>query len=194
MEFFSIKNFERYQHYKDRNPPWIKLYYDLLDDEDFISLSIPSRHHYMTLLLVASRKHNKIPLDLDYLKKVMRLDAKPILTELFQRGFCVASKMLAECYHDASASVSVSVSELSSPEGEKIVKKRGNGKRGISDEDRPTDKHLAYAKGLGIEVGPEWGKFKNYCLAHDKRYANFEAAFRNWLANADTYKQKGAMK
>lgn len=47
-----------------------------------------------------------------------------------------------------------------------------------------SDKHRAFAKTLGIDVGPEWGKFKNYCLAHGKRYINFEAAFRNWLANS----------
>jgi hypothetical protein len=47
-----------------------------------------------------------------------------------------------------------------------------------------SEKHKAFAKSLGIDPGPEWGKFKNYCLAHDKRYANFEAAFRNWLAKA----------
>lgn len=58
------------------------------------------------------------------------------------------------------------------------------GKRAIRDDDAPTDKHRSFALSLGIDVGPEWGKFKNYCLAHDKRYANFEAAFRNWLANA----------
>jgi hypothetical protein len=60
-------------------------------------------------------------------------------------------------------------------------------KRAISDEDKPTDKHFAFGKSLGVDVGPEWGKFKNYCLAHDKRYANFDAAFRNWLANAAQY-------
>ena len=64
-----------------------------------------------------------------------------------------------------------------------VTAKTKRGSRPISDEDKPTDKHREFAKSLGIDVGPEWGKFKNYCLAHDKRYANFEAAFRNWLAS-----------
>lgn len=62
------------------------------------------------------------------------------------------------------------------------------GKRPISDADGPTEKHFALGQQLGVNVGPEWGKFKNYCLAHDKRYANFEAAFRNWIANAPNMK------
>jgi DNA-binding NarL/FixJ family response regulator len=32
---YSVKNFERFQHYKDRSPPWIKLYNELLDDYEF---------------------------------------------------------------------------------------------------------------------------------------------------------------
>jgi hypothetical protein len=71
---------------------------------------------------------------------------------------------------------------------EQLAKRRPRepkrGKRDITDEDRPTDKHRDFAKLLGVDVGPEWGKFKNYCLAHGKQYANFEAAFRNWLANS----------
>lgn len=62
--------------------------------------------------------------------------------------------------------------------------------RSISDEDKPTEKHFSLGRTLGVDVGPEWGKFKNYCLAHDKRYANFEAAFRNWIATAA--ERKGA--
>jgi hypothetical protein len=58
------------------------------------------------------------------------------------------------------------------------------GKRAISDDDKPTDRHFALAMQLGVDLGPEWGKFKNYCKAHDKRYADFEAAFRNWIAKA----------
>ena len=61
---------------------------------------------------------------------------------------------------------------------------RSKGKRGIADTDAPTDKHREFAKTIGVDLGPEWGKFKNYCLANDRRYANFEAAFRNWLARA----------
>ena len=57
------------------------------------------------------------------------------------------------------------------------------GKRPISEEDRPTEAHKLLAEQLNINLGAEWGKFKNHCLAHDKRYANFESAFRNWLAN-----------
>ena len=56
--------------------------------------------------------------------------------------------------------------------------------REISDDDKPTEKHFDFGRSIKVDVGPEWGKFKNYCLAHGKKYVNFEAAFRNWLANS----------
>ena len=91
-KFFNVKNFEKYQHYKQRNPPWIKLYYELLDDDNFISMSIASRHHYIMLLLIAGRKNNLILNDMSYLRKVMRLDTEPDLTELIDSGFLLASR------------------------------------------------------------------------------------------------------
>lgn len=69
------------------------------------------------------------------------------------------------------------------------VKKRVS--RPFSEEDRPTEKHKTLAEMWKLDLGHEWGKFKNYCLAHDKRYSNFEAAFRNWLSTA--YERKGGI-
>lgn len=60
----------------------------------------------------------------------------------------------------------------------------GKGKKAWAEDLKPTEKHLELGKSLSVNVGAEWGKFKNYCLANDKRYANFEAAFRNWLVNS----------
>ncbi len=62
--------------------------------------------------------------------------------------------------------------------------------RSIEESDAPTDKHRAFALQLKIDIGPEWAKFKNDCLAHDRRYANFEAAFRNWLARHDEFNRR----
>lgn len=79
------------------------------------------------------------------------------------------------------------------PESEKHVRSKSTGKRPISDDDKPTDKHFELGKQLGLNVGAEWGKFKSYCLANNKRYANFEAAFRNWLTNEQFRKPKGGV-
>lgn len=89
-EYFEIKNFSKYQHYKNRNPPWVKLYYDLLDDDAFIELSPEHRAYYMMLLLLGSRDLNHIKHDPKTLQKKMRLDHEPDLTPLFNAGLLLA--------------------------------------------------------------------------------------------------------
>jgi hypothetical protein len=43
------KNFEQFQHYKDRNPPWIKLWTRLLDDYEFNELSKENQRDLMMI-------------------------------------------------------------------------------------------------------------------------------------------------
>ena len=35
MDYIEICEWDRFQHYKKRNPPWVKLYSKLLDDDEF---------------------------------------------------------------------------------------------------------------------------------------------------------------
>jgi hypothetical protein len=39
MSIIKIRNWEEHQHYKNRNPPWIRLHKKILDDPDFHDLS-----------------------------------------------------------------------------------------------------------------------------------------------------------
>src|SRR5690606_29347358 len=49
-----IKNWSKHQHFKDRTPPWIKLYRDILDDPDWHELSGDDAKLLVGLWLVAS--------------------------------------------------------------------------------------------------------------------------------------------
>ena len=68
MKYISIRNYEKYQHYGKRRPPWIKLYNDIMDDYDFICLPDESKYHLIGLMLLASRNDNQIPHNLDFIK------------------------------------------------------------------------------------------------------------------------------
>ena len=46
---FRVKNFENFQHYKDRNPPWIKFYNEVLDDYDIGRLPDASKAHLFAI-------------------------------------------------------------------------------------------------------------------------------------------------
>ena len=54
-----IKNWSKHQHFKDRTPPWIKLYRDILDDPDWHELTGDDAKMLVNLWLLASEDENK---------------------------------------------------------------------------------------------------------------------------------------
>lgn len=58
---YRVKNWERFQQYKDRRPPWIKLYRDLLDDRDWFSLDGESSKRLILIWLIASEYNGFLP-------------------------------------------------------------------------------------------------------------------------------------
>ena len=87
LRFLAVKNFEVFQHYKGRTPPWIKLYNSLLDDYTFLRLSDAAQINLVKLWLLASRHDNRIPNDLAYISgKIMPKSAIDI-DELIVSGF-----------------------------------------------------------------------------------------------------------
>lgn len=54
-----IKGWSRFQHFKDRRPPWIKLYRDLLDDPEFFRLDAECVRTLILLWLIASQEKEK---------------------------------------------------------------------------------------------------------------------------------------
>ncbi|HZR62990.1 MAG TPA: hypothetical protein VFA80_18750 [Xanthobacteraceae bacterium] len=56
-----VKNWKKFQHFKDRKPPWIKLYRDLLDDPDWHELSGDEAKALVMIWLVASENDGNLP-------------------------------------------------------------------------------------------------------------------------------------
>ncbi len=102
MRTFSVKNFERFQHYKDRAPPWIKLYNELLDDYDFGLLPDASKMHLIAIWLLASRSENKIPMDPKWVGRRINANDAVDLQMLADRGFIVIDQELRNAEQDAS--------------------------------------------------------------------------------------------
>ena len=55
----QIKNWQKFQHFKNRRPPWIKLYRDLLEDEEWFKLPPASAKVLVMLWLLASEDDTK---------------------------------------------------------------------------------------------------------------------------------------
>lgn len=92
QKFISIKNFEKFQNYKNRNPPWIRLYYAILDDPAFLQLEEVHQCRLFKLFMIASKQNNRILDDPYYLARLMRIDGPVDITPLIRSGF-----VLAEC-------------------------------------------------------------------------------------------------
>ena len=59
MMKLRIKDFSKFQHFKDRSPPWVKLYRDILDDPDWHDLDGDSAKILVMLWLIASEDETK---------------------------------------------------------------------------------------------------------------------------------------
>jgi len=98
-----IKNWERFQHYKTRKPPWIKLYRELLDDRHFCDLSGDASKMLVMCWLLASEDDGELP---SVENMAWRLRERPdkvrrLIDELNHWVVGDASTMLANGKHDA---------------------------------------------------------------------------------------------
>lgn len=92
-----IKNWKTYQHYKKRNPPWIKLHFAMLSSADWVMLDDASRVLAIACMLLASRNEGEIPDDPEYFQRVAYLNSPPDFKPLLKCGFLEdASAMLAD--------------------------------------------------------------------------------------------------
>ncbi len=77
-DYIQVRNWEKFQHYKDRRPPWIKFYVDLLEDEELRELDVTTRLVYCLLLLVAAKRDNLVPYNLAWLAEELALPRRKI--------------------------------------------------------------------------------------------------------------------
>jgi hypothetical protein len=107
VRYLSVKNWEKYQHYKDRTPPWIKLHREVLDDYDMSCLQDASKLHLILIWVLASQLNNRIPDDPVWIGKKINATSKVNLKELIDKGFLLveqdASNALAECSPETEA-------------------------------------------------------------------------------------------
>jgi hypothetical protein len=56
-----IRNWAKFQHFKDRRPPWVKLYRDILDDREWHRLDPSAAKLLVMLWLIASESDGYLP-------------------------------------------------------------------------------------------------------------------------------------
>lgn len=89
VRYLKVKNWSEFQHYKDRNPPWIKLHRTLLDDYEFSCLQDASKAHLMLIWLFASQNDGAVPEDAAFLKRKLGLEKEPNLKWFVNHGLLI---------------------------------------------------------------------------------------------------------
>jgi len=182
------KNWSEYQHYKDRNPPWIKLHRDLLNDRDFMCLPIASKAIAPLLWLLASEsKFGDFDANVVELSFRLRMTTKEVndgLKPLISKGFFVdASGVLANC------------KQLAIPETETEGEREGETKAKkpkkvekietqLPDDFVANATAINLAKELNVSLSDEFPKFIDFHKARGNVYKDWDAALRTWLRNA----------
>ncbi len=119
VQYFRFTNWGKYQHYKKRSPPWIRLHNSLLRSRSFMGLTEAVRWHAVGLMLVASQHGNVIEWDVRWLRLELKCKAAIDFTALFASG-------LIELCNEKGAP---DTSETDSSEADNSDKKRTAGKR-----------------------------------------------------------------
>jgi hypothetical protein len=89
VRYLRVKNWETFQHYKDRDPPWIKMHRTLLSDYEFSRLQDASKAHLMLIWLFASQFGGRIPDDPEFLRDKLSLKKPPDLKNLVAQGLLI---------------------------------------------------------------------------------------------------------
>lgn len=102
------KNWDSFQHYKNRRPPWIKLHHLLVDDADFHALKGDDAKYLVLIWLIASEDFGNLPPN-PKLAFRLRMSVKQ-LEQLLAR-------LQAWIVYDASKPLAIS-EQVATPEGE----------------------------------------------------------------------------
>lgn len=98
---YEVVHYEKFQHYKDRAPRWIKLYASTLDDYAFLRLTDAQKWHLVGLWILASKLDNVLPNDEAWLAQRIGATSDFAVQPLMDAGFIV----LAHCKQNARKSL-----------------------------------------------------------------------------------------
>jgi len=174
---YKIKSWHQFQHFKDRKPPWIKLYRDLLDDVDWHDLDPKAAKHLVMIWLVASEYDGELPdmKTLAFRLRVPENEAKSIVSKLSHWLIQTDISVISERYQVDSLEI----------ETEKETEREVEGKRETKRATRlPDTWHPRAEDGLD---NLELAKFRDYWRAVPGQKGtklDWDATWRNWLRTA----------
>ncbi|MCP4342919.1 MAG: hypothetical protein GY799_29560 [Desulfobulbaceae bacterium] len=129
MRFLLVPGLEKWQHYKDRRPPWMKLHIEILDNYDFSYLPDKSKFHLLAIWLLATQIDNKIPWDNKWIERKIGANQSVDIDLFVEKEMLLEhpdSTLLASCTQSANAETET---ETETETENTIARKKKNGSR-----------------------------------------------------------------
>jgi len=171
----KVKDWHKFQHFKDRKPPWIKLYRDLLDDVEWHDLDAKAAKALVMIWLIASEYDGALPnmKTLAFRLRVSENEAKSIVSKLSHWLIQDDINVISERYQDDRL-----------------------------EKERETEKDKRKNIARGSRLPPDWTpegdydreeleRFRDYWIAKagkDGVKLDWQATWRNWLRNSKQWK------
>ena len=181
---YKVKDWSKFQHFKDRKPPWIKLYRDLLDDLEWHELDPLAAKALVAIWLIASENDGCLP-DTKKLAFRLRLTEKQTISIVSQLSHWLIQDditMISDRYQDDS------LEKEKETEIEKETEREARPRATrLNPNWQPSIEEQDFARQLGIDPYTEADRFRDYWTAQAGQRAtkaNWTATWRNWCRNA----------
>ena len=187
------KNWAVFQHYKDRNPPWIKLHRETLNDRTYMTLPLASKALAPLMWLLASESKNGVfdgsADDLMFRLHITKKEYDDGVKPLIDKGFFeIASGVLADCQQDARPETETEAETKRETE----AKKSTRGSRLSADWVLPKEwADWAKQERPDLDLRSVGEQFKDYWSAKagsGSTKLDWQATWRNWVRNQNITK------
>ena len=179
----KIKNWSKFQHFKDRKPPWVKLYRDILDDIEWHELDATASKVLVMCWLIASEDDGNLP-NTKTLAFRLRMSEKQTLECL--------NKLSHWLEHDGINVISKGYQDdLLERETETEIETKREGKKTQRGTRLPTDFLLSvewidFCRQHRPELDPQetFEGFRDYWIAQPGQKGvktDWTATWRNWV-------------
>lgn len=181
---YKVKDWNKFQHFKDRKPPWIKLYRDILDDMEWHELDPVAAKALVAIWLIASENDGKLP-EVKKLAFRLRVSEKQAISIVSQLSHWLLQDDIT-MISDGYQSDSLEKERETETEKETEREFRPRATR-LANDWKPSIEEQDFARQLGIDPDLEADRFRDYWTAQAGQRAtkaNWTATWRNWCRNA----------
>lgn len=178
----KIKNWEKFQHFKDRKPLWVKLYRDLLDDIEWHELDSQSAKTLVSLWLLASENDGELP-EIKIISFRLRTTETLIKSTISKLSHWLIQDDINLISSEHQDDIPRALAERREEIEKRRVSKRS---QTIPNDFQLNESSLEYAKSRGLN-GKEFESFKNWHTAKGSMYKDWQAAWRTWCDKAVEY-------